>query len=460
MLPDVIEQFATIKGRHMGCDPAGLAMTALAVCAAAIPDGIKVQMLRYDKGWCEAARLWVALIGPPSAKKSPILNAAAKPLREIDRHKVQLWRSRWAEWNALDKTQKAATPEPLQSRKLVEDTTVEALQEALRGSPDGVLCFRDELSGWLGSMEKYSGKGGAADRSVWLSSFNGGGYTIDRIGRGGAITVPNLSVSLVGGIQPDSIRKVAADAVDDGLLQRMFPIVLRSTTVGEDVPMPPAQANYEVTVHFLVHVRPPRSGTLQFDDEAQAIRRKLETRHSYLQALELLNPKLASHIGKLDGLFGRLCVIWHAIENYSCPDGLPEIINGDIASRVADFMTMFLLPHSVAFYAGTLGFSNDHDRLKAVAAYIVAHRLTKITVRDIARGDRSMRRLTKQDVLPILEQLTALGWLAEEPGPRATSDPVYIVNPIVHSLFAERAAHEQARRDAAKAALAEMFGRK
>lgn len=58
LLPDVIEQFATIKGRHMGCDPAGLAMTALAVCAAAIPDGIKVQMLRYDKGWCEAARLW------------------------------------------------------------------------------------------------------------------------------------------------------------------------------------------------------------------------------------------------------------------------------------------------------------------------------------------------------------------------------------------------------------------
>ena len=34
--------------------------------------------------WQESARLWVALIGPVSAMKSPMLKAVAKPLQAID----------------------------------------------------------------------------------------------------------------------------------------------------------------------------------------------------------------------------------------------------------------------------------------------------------------------------------------------------------------------------------------
>lgn len=60
---------------------------------------------------------------------------------------------------------------------------------------------------------------------------------------------------------------------------------------------------------------------------------------------------------------------------------------------VADFLHGFLFPHAMAFYANVLGLSNDHDRLSNVADYILAHKLEKITVRDVARGDRSMRGL-------------------------------------------------------------------
>ena len=49
---------------------------------------------------------------------------------------------------------------------------------------------------------------------------------VNRIARGAAM-IENLSVSLLGGIQPDPIRKIADDTVDDGLLQRLIPIVLR-----------------------------------------------------------------------------------------------------------------------------------------------------------------------------------------------------------------------------------------
>ena len=84
LLPQVIEDFAFDRGTAMGCDMSGIAVGALAVCAGAIPDNIKLQPKQHDTEWLEAARLWVALVGSPSTMKTPMMNAAAKPLRRID----------------------------------------------------------------------------------------------------------------------------------------------------------------------------------------------------------------------------------------------------------------------------------------------------------------------------------------------------------------------------------------
>jgi len=76
LLPAVIEQFAIEQGEVMGVDPGGLAVAALTVCAAAIPDSIELQVKKHDRGWTESARLWAALVGMPSTKKTPTLREA------------------------------------------------------------------------------------------------------------------------------------------------------------------------------------------------------------------------------------------------------------------------------------------------------------------------------------------------------------------------------------------------
>ena len=76
LLPQTIERFALRHGEMMGADAAGLAMAALAVCGAALTDDIAVQVKRHDPTWRESARLWVGLVGAPSMKKTPIMNAA------------------------------------------------------------------------------------------------------------------------------------------------------------------------------------------------------------------------------------------------------------------------------------------------------------------------------------------------------------------------------------------------
>jgi hypothetical protein len=360
LLPDVIERFAREEAELMGVDPGGLAMAALAVCAAALPDHTQLQVKRHDPNWLEAARLWVGLIGNPSTKKTPIILCAAKPLKRLD---AELWRGyviATEYYDQLSKEERKNVERPRQRRLRLEDTTIEAAQEVLKDSPDGVLCIQDELSGWFGAMDKYAGRGAAKDRGFWLQSFHGGTYALNRIARGAAM-IENLSVSLLGGIQPDAIRKIADDTVDDGLLQRLIPIVLSRGRAGKDAPTAQAARRYDELIVQL-HERKHPGAPLQFDDAALEIRQGLEHKHLELMAYEIINRKLAAHIGKYDGLFARLCLLWHCIEG---AEGLT--VTAHTARRVADFMRRFLLPHAVAFYAGMLELSDNHDRLTNVA---------------------------------------------------------------------------------------------
>lgn len=459
LLPQVIDEYAFVQGETMGADPGGIAMAALAVCAGATPDSIELQMKVHSKEWCEQARIWVALIGPPSAKKSPIISAASRRLKKLDAQLLIDYQSALARYKELSADESKGVSPPQQKRLRLEDTTIEGAQEVLAGSTDGVLLLRDELSGWFGGMDKYSGGGKAAsmDRSFWLQSYNGGQYALNRITRGVAL-IPNLSVCLLGGIQPDLIRKVAADSVDDGLMQRLLPINLQTASIGLDVPVPPVIAAYETLVERLTKLSPPRNvidrteNSLRFDLKAQAIRDELEAKHLALMQLETVNRKLASHIGKCDGLFGRLCVLWHCIE-HAHETALPPRVSEQTARRVSEFMQRFLLPHSLAFYAGVLNLADDHDRLTAVAGYILAHKLGRVTNRDIARGDGTMRKLTARDTEAMFEQLEALGWVLRTQGPKTIH---WVVNPEVHIQFAARAEKEAVRRAATRKIISEL----
>lgn len=393
------------------------------------------------------------MIGNPSTKKTPIILRTAKRIKRIDAEMFRNYCVDKQAYDALSKEDRKTIDPPKQRRVRIEDITIEAAQEVLKDSPDGVLCLQDELGGWFGSMDKYaSGRGAAKDRGFWLQSLHGGPYAVNRIARG-ADLIENLSVSLLGGIQPEPIREVAADTVDDGLLQRLIPIVLRPGTLGRDAPTTQSGADYDDLIQWL-HERPAPPAPLQFTDDALVIREALELRHLNLMACEAINRKLAAHIGKYDGLFARLCLLWNAIE------GSPgAMIEAQTARRVADFMHTFLLPHAFSFYAGMLGLSDDHERLTAVAGYILAHKLNRITNRDVQRGDRTMRGLGRQDIDRIFQQLDALGWVRSVAGLRPNDPPFWLVNPEVHRRFVKHAEREAVERARAREMLMEMFGK-
>ncbi len=117
-------------------------------------------------------------------------------------------------------------PDPPQAERfIVSDTTVEALAPILLANPRGLLLARDELAGWIGSFDRYAGKGKAgADSANWLSMFNADSIIVDRkTGIPRTIHVPQAAVCVSGGIQPAILqRALGLEHRESGLAARLL----------------------------------------------------------------------------------------------------------------------------------------------------------------------------------------------------------------------------------------------
>ena len=101
---------------------------------------------------------------------------------------------------------------------VMTNATIEAMADAMVESR-GLTMVRDELSGWVNNMSRYS-KGD--DRQFYLECHSGGAYAVDRIVRGRQI-VPDIYLNVIGGIQPKVAKKafqLSEEGADDGFFER------------------------------------------------------------------------------------------------------------------------------------------------------------------------------------------------------------------------------------------------
>lgn len=450
LLPTIIERFAFDCAEQIGTDPAALAMSAVASCAAMISDDIKLQPKKNEKGWQESARLWVMLVGPPSARKTPAMSRATSRIKKIDAQMLAEGNRALAEWQE-DGGTKSGEPRPAVPRLRIGDSTTEAAQEVCRESPRGVLMIQDELSGLFGRIDKYGGKGGGADRSFWLEAYGGGQYAVNRIGRG-SFLIENLSINILGGIQPEKVRSVIAGADDDGMIQRFIPVILRPTGRDRDVEAPQVAEDMGDMLEALHALEAPSNffGTrpLVLSEGAMEVREQLaDENFHFVRVMEGVNTKFSSHVGKYDGLFPRLCVIWHCVEHVQGGgnrEALPPEISADTASRVARFLREFIMGHARVFY-GSVASVDEHDEIvRAVGGWILSHSIERFTMRDLTRNIHKFRTADDQVQERVIHILESYGWI--ELDPKRQQNKAWNVPPEVHQKYIEKAEMERIRR--------------
>jgi hypothetical protein len=414
-------------------------------------------------GWKEPPVVNVAKVGLPSSGKSPGADTVLDPLRQAERllargfdETHRQWRTRKAEAEArLEKWKlevkeavKVGTPapemppeaevppEPRLPRLLTTDATVEAAAELLAHEPKGIALVRDELAGFIGSMDKYGGSGG--DRAFWLESYGGRAKVIDRLKfEGRPLRVEHLSIPILGGIQPDRLRNMVLAADDDGFAARLCYVWPALAPLKR----PTARPDPERLVAAFVALRQldmavdgttgdARPVIVEFSEPAAAELQRFRVRSRERE--QDAAGVFCGWLGKNPGRVVRIaCILEHLWWAWDAAGPLPAEISERAVQAAIGLVEEYLVPHAERVFdeagqeGGETQTAKDAQRL---ADWIASRKDDPPTLKDVLRlsPTRRLRRKEVRDAaIALLEEKV---WLRKE---KRESVTVLILNPAL-----------------------------
>ena len=367
LLPEALCEWIVDEAGRMPGPVEFPAVAAIVSLGALIGTKTGIRPKQKDN-WLELPNLWGAACGVPSTKKTPSLTAGAGMLfrlaaeeserfereqkefqdlltvGEIEQAEIkkQLTSSVRARLNGDGDTDEQAHIQrmkethdrllgatPTKRRYHTTDSTGAKLGDLLVNNPIGLMVFRDELGGLLSKLDHPDN---AEERGFYLEGFGGkSGYAIDRMERG-ELWVPNVCLSVLGGIQPDKLagymNRAFRQAGNDGLLQRFGLLVYPEPVRWKYVDRYPDKAAKDRAWSVFQKLNdfdplewgamPPddfcRFCRFGFDDDAQKIFIEwLGWLQNEILANEE-NPNLEEHFTKYQKLVPALALIFHLVD--------------------------------------------------------------------------------------------------------------------------------------------------
>lgn len=261
-------------------------------------------------------------------------------------------------------------------RTYTSDVTVEQLAALLDDNPRGLVIIRDELSGWIRSMNQYrSGRG--ADREFYQTVWGNQSYTVDRK-NGTQLMLPSPFVGVIGAIPPEVLKDVGSGtSTGDGFLERFLWVWPEQCPVrwNDREVQSTTLSWYEEWIQYLY--------TLPFNDKPRVLPFTAEAQEffqvwhdTHMTETEALSNSLflSGTFGKLKGYCPRLALI-HAV----CSSDFPSAVG----------------IHSVAAAAGMVDYFKDQARkVDAVIGRGQANPVERVkeAIRRRVSGCRSMKK--------------------------------------------------------------------
>lgn len=424
LIPEPYRQWLTDVSHRMQTPPDFPTVSALVITGSVIGAGCSIRPKAKDS-WEVIPNLWGACIGRPSVVlKSPSMKEPIQLLERLQaKHGEQFKQEKTgAEFEELankamlddvkgqlnklakgngkdrvinsdDMTKLKAdyleltqdeTPKPTRRLFKTNETSIQSMTVLQDENPRGILTFRDELTGLLAKWDREDGQD---ERAYFLEGWNGNGtYTDVKIGRG-LTDAKNICISLLGGIQPDKLKRYLYQALkgnNDGLMQRLqLAVWPDEPSQWKNVDIYPntqeKQRAYEI-LEKLANINFMQYGAMQtkyderpyfrFSEVGQAIFNDWFNTLQTVKIRQEENPLMAEHLGKFRSLMPSLALIFHLI----------DIANGKQTGAVSKQAALlavqwceYLEAHARRIYA--MGESPEHEAALRLSEKIKAGKL-------------------------------------------------------------------------------------
>lgn len=353
MLPVSLRPWLCDIAERMKCPLDFVAASSVVMLSSLIGTRLTIKPKHRDD-WTVVPNLWGAVVGDPSAMKTPSVTEVLKPLNrlvagarqeceqlmhqyEVEAIQCEIQKKVFQAQEVDRLKGKAVTDpvafpdppaKPVERRYMTNDATIEKLADLLNENPTGLLQYRDELIGLFAGWDR---PGREPDRAFYLEAWTGSGEaTIDRIGRG-TTHVKNVCLSLLGGIQPSKLLgylQAATGYENDGFVQRLQLAVYpdkAAWSYGDDYPDKAARDRAFTLIQAIAEADFKNIGYdadeynkfayTRFDADAQEIFRQwlIDWETNVLQTETGL---LLEHLTKYRSLMPSLALIFHVVNCY------------------------------------------------------------------------------------------------------------------------------------------------
>jgi len=217
----------------VGLDSAHAALSVLSILSGCMG---RTFVAELKPGYQEHPAIWAGVVAPAGMGKTPPMQKATRPLFSMEQEMQKQYVADVAKYKkdlaTYNQSLKSASPpttppptEPIRIRFVVGNPTVEKLLPLLAQNPFGLCLYRDELAGWLGSLDMY--KKSEGDLQTYLEIHGGLAALVDRVSSG-SLFAATPSLSILGGIQTERFRamvKKNPDFLATGLMARFLLIL-------------------------------------------------------------------------------------------------------------------------------------------------------------------------------------------------------------------------------------------
>lgn len=414
--------------------------------------------------WVQHCAIWLGIVGDPSSGKSPAIKPIRDILNTIEKERKPDYLKAYREWEGayiiaeqkekewrrrikknpkenLSRPDEAILPEqPSPYHLLYGDTTQESIAEELGRNVKGALVLRDELSGWVESMNRYSS--GHSEKSFWLETFSGGKFIINRVKFGtDRHEIEDLMATVFGTIQPKKLLQTVFKDSGDVFLARFLWVYPE--------PIPPAipkQKPSETLVYEafkkLDSLMNPYKGNIEEQRKCLYLNNSAQNYFEqwllpHIEKVRKEESKLNEFLGKGQGYVLRLALLFELLWWASSENDEPTEISLEAIKAAIELYDTYLTPMCERVYNMYYSPSQNIEA-RALAKWIIANKPSKFTLREVYNNGNVKYLRLQAPTKEAAKKLISLGWLSESKsrvgGTKGRPKITYYVNPEVYEL--------------------------